>query len=50
MPITFQTTNDERKEIRAFKKSDDEFFGEDIFDRYTPIWNNAVERAGRRIN
>lgn len=49
MPITFQTTNDERKEIRRIVK-----FSENTPDvDFTPIdkiMSIAVERAQRRVN
>jgi hypothetical protein len=44
MPITFRSTNDEQKIIRKLRKGQIE---EEIL---TPIWNSAVERAGRRFS
>lgn len=45
MPITFQSTGDEQKQIRKIKLEQPE----DFSDRLDLIWKGAVERAGRRL-
>ena len=50
MPITFQTTNDERKVIRIFNKKPytDEDYQQFLIE-WDKIIQESIERAGRRI-